>query len=202
MTQAVTASYKPKKCGHRAAAGQLSPSQEKFCQVYFATGDVYKAYDEAGYSTVSYAKKRANCYSLRKKEEIRARLRELAEESLENLKERRGVLVSKLMDISNTDITEIGNTLEEIKKLPASKRLAIKSIRERPDGTISVELLDKLKAIELLSRISGLLVERVDVTSAGRPVDQTPVQITFEVVQMTPREPKDTSAEVVDAVQY
>ncbi len=194
MAQAAPVPYTPKKVGHRAVGGRLSPAQEKFCQTYFATGDMYKAYEDAGYPDVDYRKKRNTCFNLRKKEIIRARLREMAETAFENVLERRGVLVSKLMGIINTDITSLGYDLT---KEPIEKRLAIKSIKNTNNGRV-IELHDKLKAIELLARITGLLVEKVDITSAGRPIDQTPVQVTFEVVQMVQREPRETTAEVSD----
>jgi len=177
-----------------STTGKLSPKRELFVQQYYATGDAFASYDLAGLpKRANYQAQRLAIYRLRTNPAVKARLREMAEASLENLKERRGKLVDHLNSILSADISDYidsNGTITNLKSLSLDQRFAVKCVKVTNHGR-HLELYDKMKAIELLARISGLMVDKVDVTSNGKTVGQGQINVVFEVV--TKKDPKDVT---------
>jgi hypothetical protein len=163
----------------------LPPLLEQWCQSFYSTGDAVGACVAVG-----FPESKAN--SLRVKPRIRARLREMATQSLEDLKERRGQLVEFLLKVVRANIVDYVDHDYAVKSdLSREAGFAVKSVKPTKYGT-QLELYDRIKAIELLAEISGLKVDKVDITSGGLPIKQAPVNITFEVA----KEPRLVEAEI------
>jgi len=164
-----------------------------FCEAFWSTGNLREAALAAGYSDKHLGQ---TAYRLRRKPNVIARLQQMSAASLEDLSARRGILVNNLLKLATSDIknvlsiSEDGGTIK-LKNLEGIDTYAVKSLKETNQGW-TIELHDKIRASELLARISGLQIDRLDVTSGGKPLINTPVNIIFEVVQPL-KPPKDVT---------
>jgi len=126
----------------------------------------------------------------------RALIGALSEQCLEDLKLRRGKLIAELETIAYSDLKDyvkVSNGSITSIDLPADKSQAVKSVKETRNG-LEIVMHDKISAIEKLAKISGLMLDRVDITTGGQPLqNRTPVNIVFEVIR--PNDPKDVTGE-------
>lgn len=124
-------------------------------------------------------------YTILRRPEAHQYLKELSEKALEDLKERRGRIIEELNAMAYSKITDIVDPNGSIVHMGADMR-SVKHIfiTDNARGRkVEVEMYDKYRALEALARISGLTIDRVDITSGGMPVSMAPVNITFEIVQ-------------------
>jgi len=167
----------------------MLPAVEKASQAYWITGSVTAALAAAGRSYQWYRNHQ---------DEIQQRLAVLSEKSLENLKARRGRIVAELEAIAYAGIEDfvVLDPSGQVTGLrfPTDKRSAIQMVQVGKGGALKLSLFDRLRALDLLARISGLAVDRVDVTSGGKPIQ--PISITYEVIPM--RKPVETPVSVQD----
>ena len=129
---------------------KLNPKQEKFCLEYASCGNATQAYLKVyGGNELSAA---AQSSRLIRKDNIRARLKELADE----------IASAKIADVRELQerLTKIirGEVTEEI-ILPSGERV-------QRQATIR----DILKAIEILAKIQGLFVMKQEVDIKNAPV--------------------------------
>ena len=165
---------------HRA----LSPAViQKYAQEYWSTGSHQSAMAATG---------RRTSFPLAK---IRGLLQEYSDQAFEDVKGRRGRIITELESIAFSRITDYvtvdNNSVSQVTVNP-SVSSAVESVKETKDG-IQLKLYDKIKALETLAKITGLAVERIDVTSGGRPIQ--PIQMTFEVLP-PPKRMLDRTMEV------
>lgn len=124
-------------------------------------------------------------------------LQEISARALEDVKGRRGRIITELETIAYsrlTDYVEVTNGNVSIKDITADKSAAVESIKETRNG-IEIKLYNKLTALETLAKITGLAVDRIDVTSGGRTIQ--PINMTFEVLP-PPTRVRDTNMEITD----
>ena len=78
----------------------------------------------------------------------------------ETLYHNKEVVASELLKIGTTNITDIVNldgTVKELDEIPSEALIAIKTITAGPNGTVTVELFDKVATLRVLAKASGLL---------------------------------------------
>lgn len=78
----------------------------------------------------------------------------------ETLYHNKEVVASELLKIGTTNITDIVNldgTVKELDEIPPEALSAIKKITAGPNGTVTVELFDKVATLRVLAKASGLL---------------------------------------------
>lgn len=138
-----------------AKTSKLTGKQEKFCQLYAATGNATRSFKDAGYAWKSEgaaAKSASNL--IHKNGNVKKRLAELAEES-------------KTKAIA--DIREMQETLTKIIREESDEEVLM-AVGEG-DGYSSIQsrrkkaaLKERLKAIELLGKMQGGFLDKVEVT--------------------------------------
>jgi hypothetical protein len=78
------------------------------------------------------------------------------------------LLLQELQDLAKFNIAEMYNddmTVRHIKDMPSYMQKCIKGVEMKPDGTIKIQFIDKLKAIDLLAKTTDMLVQRIEVTA-------------------------------------
>lgn len=78
----------------------------------------------------------------------------------ETLYHNKEIVASELLKIGTTNITDIVNldgTVKDISEIPPEALSAIKKITAGPNGTVTVELFDKVATLRVLAKASGLL---------------------------------------------
>ena len=138
-----------------AKTSKLTIKQEKFCQLYAATGNATQSFKDAGYKYVSEgaAVKNASLL-LHKNSNVQQRLRELAEEyktaSIANIQEMQSVLTKILREeLDEEQLLTVGAGEGFSEVVSKRKKAALK---------------DRLKAIELLAKMQGGFTEKVEVS--------------------------------------
>lgn len=141
----------------------MTDKREAFCQYYNIHGNATKAALEAGYSkNTAYS----SGHRLLKKDEIKKRLSELAEERSLLAKVTIKEIIEEYARIAFSDIKEIYNDngeLKSVKELDSDTSRAISSIKTRKvtdgDGEVSYieeyKFYDKQKALEKLKDYIG-----------------------------------------------
>jgi len=131
-------------------------------------------------------------------EAIAPYLQEISARALEDVKGRRGRIIAELEAVAYsrvTDYVSVSNGTVSIQDITADKSAAVESIKETKNG-IEIKLYNKLTALETLAKITGLAVDRIDVTSGGRTIQ--PIQMTFKVLP-PPARARDITMEITDA---
>ena len=120
----------------------LNPKQEKFCLEYSKSGNATEAYRTA-YGVVNESTAAANSSKLLRNAKIQSRLKELADE----------LSSEKIMDAR-----EVQERLTAIARGEVTEEIFLNGERTQRQATSR----DKIKAIELLCRVQGLFIQRVD----------------------------------------
>ena len=131
-----------------------SKKQEKFCQLYAATGNATQAFKDAGYAWKSEGAARVLASNLiNKNDNIKNRLRELAEEArtkaianIQEMQETLTKIIREELDEEQLMTVGVGEGFSEI--VSKRKKAALK---------------DRLKALELLARMQGGFVDKHEV---------------------------------------
>lgn len=140
-----------------AKTSKLTLKQEKFCQLYAATGNATQSFKDAGYSVKTQNAAGVRAHSLLKNNSnVKARLRELAEET-------------KTQAIA--DIREMQETLTKIIREELDEEMLM--TEGCGDGYSQVvskrkkaALKERLKAIELLGKMQGGFIDKVQIDTA------------------------------------
>ena len=140
-----------------AKTSKLSGKQEKFCQLYAATGNATQSYIDAGYTVKSQNAAGVQAYKLvNKNDNVKKRLRELAEEAKNDAIASIQEMQSTLTQIIREELTEEvlmsegdGDGMSHI--VTRRKKAALK---------------ERLKAIELLGKMQGAFVDNIKVSGA------------------------------------
>lgn len=134
---------------------------EKFCHCYLVHFNGARAAREAGYAESS-AKVRA--VELLKREDIQARLCELADEATGSIDVTRDRIVAEAAAVAFSDVRNVvewgpaGVTLRLSSELAEAAAVAVSQVKEGKHG-VELKLHDKMKALELLAKIQGLFKE-------------------------------------------
>ena len=138
-----------------AKTSKLTGKQEKFCQLYAATGNATQSFKDAGYKWVSEgaaAKSASNL--IHKNGNVQKRLRELAEESktkaIADIQEMQEALTKIIREELDEEVLMTVGTGEGFSEVVSNRKKAA--------------LKERLKAIELLTKMQGGFLDRVEVS--------------------------------------
>ena len=139
-----------------AKTSQLTVKQEKFCQLYAATGNAVQSFKDAGYKYVSEQAARKTASNLiHKNGNVKNRLQELAQKA-EN---------SAIADIAEMQAVLTKIIREELDE----EQLMTEACGDGFSKTVSkrkkAALKDRLRAIELLAKMQGGFVDNVNVNA-------------------------------------
>lgn len=147
---------------------ELTAKQENFCQLYVTGMTASEAYFEA-YNSRHMGTVRAEASKLMAKPKIAKRIAELQAASADRVGQLGDNLIRETAAIAFSDLTQIlqfsaeGLSITPSEQLPREVSAAISSIkatsRTRMGETVSkieIRLHDKVKALDLLSRLLGL----------------------------------------------
>ena len=133
---------------------KLSPKQEKFCQLYAATGNATQSWKEAGYKYTSENGARVAASNfVNKNPNIKARLSELAEEAKTNA-------IADIQEMQSILTAIIREELDEEKLMSISEGEGYSRIVSKRQ---KAALKDRLRAIELLGKMQGAFVDKVQI---------------------------------------
>lgn len=137
-----------------AKTSKLTPMQEKFCQLYAATGNATQSFKDAGYTWKSEggaAKSASNL--VHKNSNVKAKLRELAEkaetEAIANIQEMQSVLTKIIREELDEEVLMTEGCGDGYSQVVSNRKKAA--------------LKDRLKAIELLGKMQGAFTEKIQV---------------------------------------
>lgn len=154
----------------RLADKKLPPKQEKFIAEYLIDFNAKQAYMRAGYTPKSEKAAQVAASQLLSKSNIAAEIekrRKAALDKTENLRERMLEELINMAFSNGTDYAEIGEDgivrFIPTSQLSPEKRAAVAGIEQGTTGT-KVKMHDKLKAMELLGKMTGQLE-----SGAGNP---------------------------------
>lgn len=149
------------------------PRHELFCQVYCKLHSSIKAYKEV-FPNASERTASKGASSLMQRADIRKRIDEIMVRGVAEYEDLRRRLVNEMTVCAMYDFNEIYDlkkmSLHDIESIDG--RL-IHECKQNRDGTYTVKLVDKLKAIEMLGRHLALFQDKVDVTSNGAQISVT-----------------------------
>lgn len=133
--------------------GELrSKKQEKFCQLYAATGNATQAYKDAGFSWKSESGVRVAASNfVNKNPNIVGRLKELAEES-------KTKAIADIQEMQSILTSIIREELDEEKLMTIGEGDGYSRIVSKRQ---KAALKDRLRAIELLGKMQGAFVDKV-----------------------------------------
>lgn len=137
-----------------AKTSKLSGKQEKFCQLYAATGNATQSFKDAGYSWKSEgaaAKTASNL--IHKNSNVKERLRELAEEAKNDA-------IANIQEMQSTLTKIIREELDEEKLMTIGEGDGYSRIVSKRQ---KAALKDRLKAIELLGKMQGAFLDKVQI---------------------------------------
>ena len=131
--------------------GELkSKKQEKFCQLYAATGNATQAFKDAGYKWTSDAGVRTRASQMvNNNSDIVQRLQELAAES-------KTKAIADIQEMQSTLTKIIREELDEEKLMSISEGEGYSRIISKRQ---KAALKDRLRAIELLGKMQGAFVQ-------------------------------------------
>lgn len=137
-----------------AKTSKLTPMQEKFCQLYAATGNATQSFKDAGYKYTSENAARVLASNLvNKNVNIKERLAELAkiaeDEAICNIKEMQSILSAIIRE-----------ELDEEKLMSVSEGEGYSRIVSKRQ---KAALKDRLRAIELLGKMQGAFIDKVQI---------------------------------------
>lgn len=156
------------------AEGKLTIKQEKFCNKYLECGNASEAYRfayDCSRMTNKSVWERAS--SLLANDKVASRVKQLkaqlAEKELitkeELIRLNVSIINADVLDFVDADMVDMNTeygvrqvpsiSFQDLKSLPAEKRRLIQSIKIDRSGSPVVELMDKAKAIETISRMLG-----------------------------------------------
>lgn len=78
------------------------------------------------------------------------------------------LLLQELQDLAKFNIAEMYDddmNVKHIKEMPSYMQKCIKGVEVKADGSVKIQFIDKLKAIEVLAKTTDMLVQRVEVTA-------------------------------------
>ena len=133
---------------------KLTPKQEKFCQLYAATGNATQSYIDAGYTvkTQNAAGVQAHLL-LNKNDNVKERLRELSEkaenEAIASIQEMQETLTQILREELSEEVLMTEGDGDGMSHIVSRRKKAA--------------LKDRLKALELLGRMKGAFLDKVQV---------------------------------------
>lgn len=131
-----------------------SQKQEKFCQLYAATGNATQSYKDAGYKWKSESGVRVAASNfVNKNPNIQKRLRELAEEAKNNA-------IADIIEMQSTLTKIIREELDEEKLMSEGMGDGYSRIVSKRQ---KAALKDRLKAIELLGKMQGAFIDNVNI---------------------------------------
>ena len=148
----------------------LTPKQEKFCNLYVELGNASEAYRQS-YSCSKMKTETINnkAYQMLCRGDIKARVKELQveldkkseykkEDALNTLKD---IATANSLDFGQIDEVEFDGTklqqviVKDLSELNEAQKKCVKSIQPMRGGGIKVELYSRLDAIDRLSKMLG-----------------------------------------------
>jgi phage terminase small subunit len=137
-----------------AKTSKLTPMQEKFCQLYAATGNATQSFKDAGYAWKSENGARVAASNLvNKNSNIQERLRELSdkaeEEAIADIKEMQSILTQIIREELSEEVLMSEGDGEGMSHIVSKRKKAA--------------LKDRLKALELLGKMKGAFIDKVQV---------------------------------------
>jgi phage terminase small subunit len=138
-----------------AKTSKLTGKQEKFCQLYAATGNATQSFKDAGYAWKSEGAAAKNASNLiHKNSNIQERLRELSDKAETEA-------IASIREMQETLTKIIREELDEEQLIVEGRGMGIST-------TVSMRkqaaLKDRLKALELLGKMKGAFVDNVNLT--------------------------------------
>lgn len=138
-----------------AKTSKLTGKQEKFCQLYAATGNATQSFKDAGYKFTSENAARVLASNLVNKNlNIQTRLRELSEKAETEA-------IASIREMQETLTKIIREELDEEKLMSEGMGDGYSRIVSKRQ---KAALKDRLKALELLGKMKGAFVDNVNVT--------------------------------------
>lgn len=135
---------------------KLSIKQEKFCQLYAATGNATQSFKDAGYKYTSENAARVLAHNLVNKNlNIQNRLRELAEEA-------KTKAIANIQEMQETLTRIIREELDEEKLITVGVGEGFSEVVSKRQ---KAALKDRLKALELLAKMQGAFVDKHEVNT-------------------------------------
>lgn len=187
----------------------LTNKQKRFCEEYIKDFNATAAYIRAGYSVRKRSTASKNAPKLLKKSGIRERISSLQEKVTESCVMQKERVIQELARVAFYDLREIikydpvnkVHYVDDISDLPPDTTAAIRRVkaswitvevepgRRESRQVFSLELHDKLKALELAGKHLGLFEQ-----------DDKGVNVSFNYITDKPK--KDVSAGVSDFKDY
>lgn len=136
---------------HAEATKGLSETQQRFCEAYIGTYSIKSAMIKAGYD---YERNVSLGYTLRKKPSVQRYIQWLKARAMSDALVSGRDIIEQWIKIGFADMTDfvnVGRTSITLKPASQMDGQLIKSIKSGRDG-ISIELYDKLKALDSLAR--------------------------------------------------
>lgn len=133
---------------------KVSKKQEKFCQLYAATGNATQSFKDAGYKWTSENAARVLASNLVNKNiNVQERLRELSDkaetEAIANIQEMQETLTKIIREELSEEVLMTEGCGEGLSQIVSKRKLAA--------------LKDRLKAIELLAKMQGGFIDKVQI---------------------------------------
>ena len=133
---------------------KLSVKQEKFCQLYAATGNATQSFIDAGYSVKSKNAAAVQAYKLvNKNDNVKAKLAELAEEA-------KTKAIADIQEMQSILTAIIREELDEEKLMSEGYGEGVSRIVSKRQ---KAALKDRLRAIELLGKMQGAFVDNINI---------------------------------------
>lgn len=137
-----------------AKTSELTPMQEKFCQLYAATGNAFQSFKDAGYKFKSENAGRVLASRLvNKNPNVQERLRELGEkaetEAIADIREMQSVLTKIIREELDEEVLMTEGCGDGISRVVSNRKQAA--------------LKDRLKAIELLGKMKGAFTDKIEI---------------------------------------
>lgn len=140
-----------------AKTSKLTGKQEKFCQLFAATGNATRSYIDAGYTVKSQNAAGVQAHKLiNKNDNVKKRLRELAEES-------KTKAIADIQEMQEALTKIIREELDEEVLMTVGEGDGYSSVVSRRK---KAALKDRLKAIELLGKMQGGFLDKVEVSGS------------------------------------
>lgn len=137
-----------------AKTSKLTSMQEKFCQLYAATGNATQAFKDAGYAWKSEGAAAKNASNLiHKNSNIQKRLRELSDkaetEAIASIQEMQETLTQIIREELSEEVLMSEGDGDGMSHIVSKRKKAA--------------LKDRLKALELLGKMKGAFIDKVQV---------------------------------------
>lgn len=142
------------KMSHEEATEGLSEKQQRFCEAYIGTYSIKSAMIKAGYD---YDRNVSFGYTLRKKPAVKKYIQWLKARAMSDALVSGRDIIDQWIRIGFADMTDfvnVGRTSITLKPAEQMDGQLIKSIKSGRDG-ISIELYDKLKALDSLAKYTA-----------------------------------------------